>query len=166
MERLARAMETRGFAVAIAESVAEGKARAKEAPPAYAVVDLKLDDGNGLDVVETLHTTRPDSRVVVLTISSEIIWFELLDERIILFLDRILRVEFNIFCTTGVSRSSQIMDESRMWTTLFCKIYALSSRQTTAYANCTTLLEGLPRISLKVLAQTIRWIFHTRSSQC
>src|ERR1051325_11250665 len=66
-ERLARAMEARGFAVTIAESVAEGKARAKEAPPAYAVVDLKLDDGNGLDVVETLHVVRPDSRVVVLT---------------------------------------------------------------------------------------------------
>ena len=66
-ERLARAMEARGFTVAIAESVAEGKARAKEAPPAYAVVDLKLDDGNGLDVVETLHTIRPESRVVVLT---------------------------------------------------------------------------------------------------
>ena len=66
-ERLARAMEARGFAVAQAESVAEGKARAKEAPPAYAVVDLKLEDGNGLDVVETLHTVRPESRVVVLT---------------------------------------------------------------------------------------------------
>ena len=66
-ERLARAMEARGFTVAMAESVAEGKARAKEAPPAYAVVDLKLEDGNGLDVVETLHTIRPESRVVVLT---------------------------------------------------------------------------------------------------
>ena len=66
-ERLARAMEARGFKVTIAESVAEGKARAKEMPPAYAVVDLKLDDGNGLDVVETLHVVRPDSRVVVLT---------------------------------------------------------------------------------------------------
>src|ERR1700749_4642179 len=65
-ERLARAMEARGFAVTIAESVAEGKAKAKEAPPAYAVVDLKLDDGNGLDVVETLHVVRPDRRVVVL----------------------------------------------------------------------------------------------------
>ena len=66
-ERLARAMEARGFTVAIAESVAEGRARAKESPPAYAVVDLKLEDGNGLDVVETLHTIRPESRVVVLT---------------------------------------------------------------------------------------------------
>ncbi|HEV7959408.1 MAG TPA: response regulator, partial [Rhizomicrobium sp.] len=66
-ERLARAMEARGFSVSLAESVAEGRARAKESPPAYAVVDLKLDDGNGLDVVETLHTVRPDGRVVVLT---------------------------------------------------------------------------------------------------
>ena len=47
--------------------MAQGIARAKEAPPAYAVVDLKLDDGNGLDVVELLHTTRPEARVVVLT---------------------------------------------------------------------------------------------------
>ena len=53
-ERLARAMEARGFVVTIAEGVAEGKAHAKEAPPAYAVVDLKLDDGNGLDVVAAL----------------------------------------------------------------------------------------------------------------
>src|SRR6201996_5238966 len=66
-ERRARAMETRGFTVAIAESVTEGIARAKEAPPAYAVVDLKLEDGNGLDVVEVLHSTKPDARVVVLT---------------------------------------------------------------------------------------------------
>jgi two-component system response regulator RegA len=66
-ERLARAMEARGFAVAIAETVAQGIASAKEAPPAFAVVDLKLEDGNGLDVIETLHRVRPEARVVVLT---------------------------------------------------------------------------------------------------
>ncbi len=66
-ERLARAMQTRGFEVRIAETVREGIAIAKDAPPAYAVVDLKLEDGNGLDVVETLHETRPNARVVVLT---------------------------------------------------------------------------------------------------
>jgi two-component system response regulator RegA len=66
-ERLARAMEGRGFTVTIAESVAQGIARAKEAPPGFAVVDLKLDDGSGLDVVEILHATRPEARVVVLT---------------------------------------------------------------------------------------------------
>jgi two-component system response regulator RegA len=66
-ERLARAMEARGFTVSIAETVAEGIARARETPPAYAVVDLKLEDGNGLDVVESLHQVRPEARVVVLT---------------------------------------------------------------------------------------------------
>jgi two-component system response regulator RegA len=66
-ERLARAMQARGFEVLSAETVLEGIAIAKERPPAYAVVDLKLDDGNGLDVVETLHETRPNARVVVLT---------------------------------------------------------------------------------------------------
>lgn len=66
-ERLSRAMETRGFSVKTAAGVTEGKAIAKETPPAYAVVDLKLEDGNGLDVVETLHQVRPDSRVIILT---------------------------------------------------------------------------------------------------
>ena len=66
-ERLARAMEARGFTVTIAETVAQGNTKAKEAPPAFAVVDLKLGDGNGLDVVETLHNVRPEARVVVLT---------------------------------------------------------------------------------------------------
>ena len=66
-ERLARAMETRGFTVAIAESVAQGIASARGTPPAFAVVDLKLEDGNGLDVVEVLHQVRPEARVVVLT---------------------------------------------------------------------------------------------------
>jgi len=66
-ERLARAMEARGFTVAIAENIAQGMSRAREAPPAFAVVDLKLDDGSGLDVVEALHEVRPEARVVVLT---------------------------------------------------------------------------------------------------
>ncbi|MCU0855810.1 MAG: ActR/PrrA/RegA family redox response regulator transcription factor [Rhodobacteraceae bacterium] len=67
LKRLAKAMEKRGFEVETAESVAGGKAIATARPPAYAVVDLRLDDGNGLDVVETIRDRRPDSRVVVLT---------------------------------------------------------------------------------------------------
>ena len=67
VSRLARAMEKRGFAPETAESVAAGKAAALARPPAYAVVDLRLEDGNGLDVVETLRERRPDCRVVVLT---------------------------------------------------------------------------------------------------
>lgn len=67
VNRLARAMEKRGFLPETAESVAEGRARAEARPPAFAVVDLRLGDGNGLDVVETLRERRPDCRVVVLT---------------------------------------------------------------------------------------------------
>jgi two-component system, response regulator RegA len=67
LKRLARAMERRGFAVETAGSVAEGRARATQRPPAYAVVDLRLEDGNGLAVVERLRETRPNCRIVVLT---------------------------------------------------------------------------------------------------
>lgn len=67
LRRLARAMEKRGFEVEVAQSVAEGRAAAIARPPAHAVVDLRLEDGNGLDVVEALRGRRPDSRIVVLT---------------------------------------------------------------------------------------------------
>ena len=67
LKRLARAMERRGFVPEIASSVAVGKAIAMARPPAYAVVDLRLEDGNGLDVVEALRQRRPGARIVVLT---------------------------------------------------------------------------------------------------
>ena len=67
VKRLAKAMEKRGFLPETAESVAAGKAIAQSRPPAYAVVDLRLEDGNGLDVVEALRERRPDCRIVVLT---------------------------------------------------------------------------------------------------
>lgn len=67
LKRLAKAMEKRGFSVEMADSVVAGKAIAMARPPAYAVVDLRLGDGNGLDVVESLRERRPDARVVVLT---------------------------------------------------------------------------------------------------
>jgi len=67
LKRLAKAMEKRGFAVEPAESVAAGSAIAPARPPAYAVCDLRLEDGNGLDVVEIIREKRPDSRIVVLT---------------------------------------------------------------------------------------------------
>lgn len=65
--RLARAMEKRNFQVETAESVAAAIEAARISPPAYAVVDLRLEDGNGLDVIEVLHEIRPDARVVMLT---------------------------------------------------------------------------------------------------
>ncbi len=67
VKRLAKAMEKRGFTPETAGSVAAGRAVAVSRPPAYAVVDLRLEDGNGLDVVETLREHRPDCRIVVLT---------------------------------------------------------------------------------------------------
>ncbi|MEO0912596.1 MAG: ActR/PrrA/RegA family redox response regulator transcription factor [Pseudomonadota bacterium] len=67
LRRLSRAMEKRGFAPVEAGSVAEGKTIAATRAPAFAVVDLRLEDGNGLDVVEVIRERRPDSRVVVLT---------------------------------------------------------------------------------------------------
>jgi len=67
LQRLARAMETRGYVVDTADSVAEGLRKADAEPPAYAVVDMRLEDGNGLDVIELIRRRRPDSRMVVLT---------------------------------------------------------------------------------------------------
>lgn len=67
LTRLERAMARRGFEVTIADTVAGGLAAVDAAPPAYAVVDLRLEDGNGLDVVSALHLRRPDARAVVLT---------------------------------------------------------------------------------------------------
>ena len=67
LRRLAKAMEKRGFEVETAGSVAAGRAISTARPPAYAVVDLRLEDGNGLDVVEVLRLKRPNCRVVVLT---------------------------------------------------------------------------------------------------
>ena len=67
LRRLSRAMEKRGFDVTSVETVAAGKAATATRPPAYAVVDLRLEDGNGLEIVEALRARRPDSRIVVLT---------------------------------------------------------------------------------------------------
>ena len=66
-QRLARAMEKRGFVVDTAESVAAGVAAASARPPAFAVVDLRLSDGSGLDVVGALRDARPGVRIVMLT---------------------------------------------------------------------------------------------------
>ena len=65
--RLARAMEGRGFEVTTAESVADGLLQVEKVAPAFAVVDMRLGDGNGLDVVSALKQRRPDARAIVLT---------------------------------------------------------------------------------------------------
>lgn len=67
LTRLGRAMESRGFEVTTAETVTEGKRIIKQGPPAFAVVDMRLEDGNGLDVIQYLKDLRPDSRAIILT---------------------------------------------------------------------------------------------------
>ena len=65
--RLARALEARGFAVMAAESIQQALAIIEQTPPAFAVMDMRLDDGNGLKAVEALHRRRADARAIMLT---------------------------------------------------------------------------------------------------
>ena len=67
LQRLARAMESRGFTVTTAESVADGLQQVDKVTPAFAVVDMRLGDGNGLEVISALKKRRPDARGIVLT---------------------------------------------------------------------------------------------------
>jgi two-component system response regulator RegA len=67
LERLARAMESRGFTVTTAESVSDGLHEVERSAPAFAVVDMRLGDGNGLDVISALKQRRPDARGIILT---------------------------------------------------------------------------------------------------
>ena len=67
LSRLSRAMETRGFLVSCAQSVAEGLAAIAKEAPAFAVIDMRLADGNGLDVISELKARRPDARAIILT---------------------------------------------------------------------------------------------------
>ena len=66
-ERLARAMEKKGFLVSQAESVKMGIQSIQEKKPAFAVVDLRLGDGNGLEVVKELQSSNVKSRIIMLT---------------------------------------------------------------------------------------------------
>jgi two-component system response regulator RegA len=65
--RLGRALEKRGFDPVLVGSIAEATAVVKSNPPAFAVLDMRLEDGNGLDIVALLHEYRPDCRMVMLT---------------------------------------------------------------------------------------------------
>ncbi len=67
LSRLARAMEGRGFIVTAVQSVAEGLAAIAQEAPAFAVIDMRLADGNGLDVISELKAKRPEARAIILT---------------------------------------------------------------------------------------------------
>lgn len=67
LQRLARAMESRGFIVATADTVSDAVQSVRASPPAFAVVDMRLGDGNGLDVIEAIRARREDTRAIILT---------------------------------------------------------------------------------------------------
>ena len=66
-ERLSRAMDKKGFKVTQAESVKNGIESVIKLKPAFAVIDLRLGDGNGIEVVKEIQKLKKDSRVVMLT---------------------------------------------------------------------------------------------------
>jgi two-component system response regulator RegA len=65
--RLGRALESRGFEVSLVETVAAALASVAASAPAFAVLDMRLEDGSGLSVVEALRGARPEARVIMLT---------------------------------------------------------------------------------------------------
>jgi len=65
--RLGRALESRGFQPTLVESVADALVAVRSRPPAFAVLDMRLEDGTGLKVVEALREARPDARIIMLT---------------------------------------------------------------------------------------------------
>ncbi|HAJ03640.1 MAG TPA: two-component system response regulator [Brevundimonas sp.] len=65
--RLGRALESRGFEVTTAASIAEAQTALGERVPAFAVLDMRLRDGNGLKIVEAIRERRDDARIIMLT---------------------------------------------------------------------------------------------------
>ena len=66
-DRLSRAMEKKGFQVFQAEGVQKGIQIVKEKKPGFAVIDLRLADGNGIEVVKQIQTINDKSRIIMLT---------------------------------------------------------------------------------------------------
>ncbi|MGE5546828.1 MAG: response regulator transcription factor [Solirubrobacterales bacterium] len=64
---LARALQRRQLVVDTAATIAEAVGLASVRPPTYAAVDLRLGDGNGLELVRILREIAPDTRIVLLT---------------------------------------------------------------------------------------------------
>ena len=65
--RLGRALEARGFQTIQVETVADALIAVNTSRPAFAVLDMRLEDGSGLAVVDALRETRPDARIIMLT---------------------------------------------------------------------------------------------------
>ncbi len=67
LKRLSAAMGKRGFRVFSASSMADFGKIIETVSPNYAIIDLRLNDGTGLDAVESIRNKKPDSKIVVLT---------------------------------------------------------------------------------------------------
>jgi two-component system response regulator RegA len=67
LQRLAQAMQARGFSVTTADSVSGALAQAEQDPPDFAVVDMRLGDGSGMDVISNLKQHRSQCRAIILT---------------------------------------------------------------------------------------------------
>jgi two-component system, response regulator RegA len=67
LERMGRAMQARNYTVRTADSVEKGIAEVMSNPPRFAVVDMRVNDRNGLEVVEALRSVKPDCRTIILT---------------------------------------------------------------------------------------------------
>jgi len=65
--RLARALEARGFEITQVESVSDALVAISNRAPAFAVLDMRLEDGSGLAVVDALRAHRPNARIIMLT---------------------------------------------------------------------------------------------------
>ncbi|WP_091736623.1 ActR/PrrA/RegA family redox response regulator transcription factor [Phenylobacterium immobile] len=65
--RLGRALEQRGFEPTLVGSVNDALSAVRDKAPAFAVLDMRLDDGSGLKVVEAIREARPDARIIMLT---------------------------------------------------------------------------------------------------
>ena len=67
LNRLAQAMERRGFVTVVAETFSQAIAAIEQDVPSHAVIDLRLDDGYGLDIVPELRRRNSDMRIIILT---------------------------------------------------------------------------------------------------
>ena len=65
--RLVRVLERHGFTIHDAGSVAEARKLVGQHQFTHAVLDMKLEDGNGLDIVPLIHERAPECRIVMLT---------------------------------------------------------------------------------------------------
>lgn len=64
---LGLSMQRRGYNVKTANSVEDGIREANAMKPDFAVIDLKLNDGSGLNAVEKIRELEPECKIVMLT---------------------------------------------------------------------------------------------------